>query len=335
MARSDHGVTCRQALHDLDLARLAQAHFHRHPLRDQDAGLVTGHHLDHKSAPTLRDDGLFGNDQGVCAGAEHRVDAGEHARAQLLLTVVDAAAHPHRAAIGLDQGVHRLNDGRERPARQSVHCQLGFLTRPNLGLETLRQTEVEQHGIDVFHVDHVGTIFEVIAHVDLLEAGDAIKWGQHLQALQRGLGQRQLGAGDLQGCGALVQRALADEVLRHQLLVALVVGLGDRQLRTRLRHLGLLQLVFELHHQLALAHALAFVEENLFDAPSDFGAQHHALARAQTAHGLGLVHQAHAFHFGDFHRRRPACATCRPGPWWAAGCTRRGTSRAALSRRSC
>ena len=225
----------------------------------------------------MRNDRLLRDDQGVVTRAKDRVHAGKHARAQLLLAVVNTAAHTHRAAIGLDQGVHRLNNGGEGAARQGVHRQLGLLASADLGLETFGQTEVEQHGIDVFHVDHVRAVFEVITHVDLFEAGDAVKRCQHLQALQRGLGQCQFGARDLQGRCALVQRSLADEVLRHQLLVALVVGLGNRQLGTGLRHLSLLQLVFELHHQLALAHTLAIAEKNLFNAPTNFRAQHHPL----------------------------------------------------------
>ena len=327
MTCRDHRVTGRQTFHNFHLARLAQADLDRHTLGHAHIGLVTLHHLDHEGAPALRDDGLFGDDQGVFPGAKHSVDAGKHARAQLLLAVVDTATHANRAAIGFNQRVHGLHDGRERPPRQGIHRQLRFLTRSDLGLKTLRQTKVEQHRIDVFHVDHVRAVFEVIAHVDLLEACDAIKRSQNLQALQRGLCQRQLRARDLQGCSALVQRALADEVLRHQFLVALMVGLGNGQFCTRLSDLGLLQLVLQLHHQLTLAHALAVVEENLFDAPTHFRAQHHALARAQTAHGLGLVNQSHALDLSDLHDRRPACSACRPSPWRTSGrstgCSRR------------
>ena len=117
MACGDHRVTGRQAFQNFHFAWLAQTNLDRHTLGHKHIGLVTGHHLDHEGATALRDDGLFRDDQGVFSGAKHRVDAGKHAWAQLLLAVVDAAAHPDRAAIGLDQGVHRLHDGRERTAR--------------------------------------------------------------------------------------------------------------------------------------------------------------------------------------------------------------------------
>ena len=226
----------------------------------------------------MRDDGFFGHDHGVFTRTKHRIDAGKHARAQLLLAVVDATAHPHRTAIGLNQGVHRLHDGGEWPAGQSVHGQLRSLSRPDLGLETLGQTEIQQHRIDVFDVDHVRAIFEVIADVDLAQTGDAIKRRQHFQALQSGVGQGELGLGNFQCSRAFIHRALADEILRHQFLVAFVVRLGDRQFGFGLGELGRLQLVFKLDHHLALAHALAVVEKDLFDPAAHFGPHHHPLA---------------------------------------------------------
>ena len=193
MTCSHHGVACGQAFQNLDLARQAQADLHRHPFRNQDFGLVSGHNLDHKGAAALRNDGLFGDHQRVVTHPEHRVDPGKHAWTQLLLAVVDAPTNTHRAAIGLDQGVHRLHDGREGSTRQGVHRQLGLLTCTDLGLKALGQTEVDQHGIDVFDVDHVGAVLEVITHVDLLETGDTVKRRQHFEALQSGIGQGQLG----------------------------------------------------------------------------------------------------------------------------------------------
>ena len=209
------------------------------------------------------------------------------------------------------------------------------MTSPNLGLETLGQAEVEQHGIDVLDVDHVRAVLEVIAHVDLFEARDAVKGGQHFQALQGGLGQRQLGARDFERSPAFVNGALADEVLRHQLLVALVVGFGNRQLGLGLSDLGALQLVIELHHHLALAHTLAVVEENLFDPTAHFGAQHHALTRAQTAHGLGFVHQRDRLDLGHLDRRGPCGATGPAltsgwGTWACRGSRSSGLSTARL-----
>ena len=274
---SDDGVTLSQALQNFDFAGLAQTCFHGHALRHQGVGFVARHNFDHKGAAALRNDGLFGNDQSVFARTKNGCHAGEHAGAQLLLAVVNAGTHTHRATIGLDQGVYRLHHGRERTAGQGIDAQLCFLSGANLGLKTLGQSEVEQHRIHVFHVDHVRAIFEVIAHVDLLEAGGAVKGGQHFQALQSGLGQRHLGARDFEGRGAFIQRTLADEVLGHQFLVALVVGLGNGQLGFGLRQLRLLQLILKLHHHLAFAHTLAVGEINALDASAHFGTHHDAL----------------------------------------------------------
>jgi hypothetical protein len=79
----------------------------------------------------------------------------------------------------------------------------------------------------------------------------------------------------------LVDRALADEVLRHQFAVALQVGARDAGLRFGLLQLGLLQRVVQLHQQLAALDALAVGEAQRRHAAADLGAQHHALARLQ------------------------------------------------------
>ena len=126
-----------------------------------------------------------------------------------------------------------------------------------------------------------------------------------------GARQRQLGPRDLEVGGALVDGALADEVLRHQLLVALVIGLRDRQLGLGLLHLGQRQLVIELHQQLAAPHALAIVEVQLRHAAADLGAQHHALARAQAADRLRFVGELDDFDPCHFHGRRTRGPGCR------------------------
>ncbi len=91
-----------------------------------------------------------------------------------------------------------------------------------------------------------------------------------------------------------------------------MVGLCNGQLGLRLRQLSGGQLVLKLHEQLAFAYALSVVEQNLFDTAPHLRAQHHTLTRAQTAHGLGFVHQRHGFDFGHFDRRRTGTASgCR------------------------
>jgi hypothetical protein len=113
---------------------------------------------------------------------------------------------------------------------------------------------------------------------------DAVEGRDDAHACQLGLGQRHLGLGHFQRRGALVDRTLADEVLGHQLAVALQVGAGDAGLRLGLLQLRLLQRVVELHQQLAAAHALAVAETQRRDAAADLGPQHHALHATQRAH---------------------------------------------------
>ena len=199
-----------------------------------------------------------------------------------------------------------MNDGGEFTARQSIKADLGFLTRFDFGLKAFSQTEVEQHRIDVFHVDHVSAIFQIVAHVDLTQACHAIKRSEDFQTLKRGLSQGQFGLGHLQ-CGfAFVQGTLADEILRHQLFVARVIGLCNGQLGLGLHHLCCRQLVIKLHQDLALFDTLTIFEQNLADASTHFRAQNNALVRTQTAHRLSLVHNFGLLDFGNFH----GCGFC-------------------------
>src|SRR5574343_585196 len=181
VAGGHDGIVGLQTFGDLHLARLTHAGFDGHPLGHQGVGLVTRHHLDHKGFAALRHDGFLGHGKCLLAHAKHGVHAGEHARAQLTLAVVDAAADADRAAVGVDQRVHRLHQRNERLARQGVHTQLRFLTGLDLALETLGQAEVHQHRINVFDVDDVRAVLEVITHADLLETGHAVKRGHDFQ----------------------------------------------------------------------------------------------------------------------------------------------------------
>ena len=130
--------------------------------------------------------------------------------------------------------------------------------------------------------------------------------------------------GHLQVRSAFIERALADEVLRHQLLVALLVGQRNRQFRQALLNLGQGQLVIKLHQHLPFAHALTVGEIELGDAPTHLRAQHHAPARTQTAYRLGVVRELHNFHFGDLYRRW----LCACGGTGAALCWRSSRGRA-------
>ncbi len=205
MTGGDDGIAHFKPFEHFNLAGLADTQFDRHTLRHQRIRFVTRDHFDHKTAAPLRHDGFFGNDHGLVALAEHRIHAGEHARTQLLLTVVDAPPHTHRPAIGIDQRVHGLHRGSKGTAWQRIDRELRFLTGPDLGLKALWQTEVHQHRVGVFDVDHVGTVFEVVAHVDLAQTGDPVERGHDLQSLQSGLGQRQLGLRDLQAGTTFVE----------------------------------------------------------------------------------------------------------------------------------
>ncbi len=91
----------------------------------------------------------------VSSLTKDRIDTCKHTGAQLHLSVVDTTTHAHRAAIGINQGIDGLYDGREFTAGQSIHGDLRFLPRFNFGLETLWQTEIKQNGFNVLDVDHV------------------------------------------------------------------------------------------------------------------------------------------------------------------------------------
>ena len=313
LAGHHHCVVGRQPLKHLYLARAAHAQLDFHPLRDFAFGAV--HQLEHKLPTALGHDGFLRNDLGFLACAKHRAHARKHARAQLHAPVVNAGTHAQRATVGVNQGVYGLHHSLKFTARQGVHIDLGHLPTANLGLKAFGQAVVHEHGVNVFQVHHLGAILEVVAQVDLAYTHRAVKWGQNTQACGRGLGQRQLGIGHLEvGC-ALVHGAAADEVLLDQFAVAVEVALRNRQLGLGLLDLSGRQLVVELHQELPLAHAVAIAEVELSDAAANFGLDDHPLARAQTAHGLDIVHQPEHLHLGHFHGGLAAT--------WAPACTTR------------
>ena len=197
--------------------------------------------------PALGHDGFLGDDQGVITLTKHGVNPRKHAWAQLQAPVVNAGTHANRAAIGVNQRIDRQHRGRELATWQGVQFDHGRLTASDFGLKAFGQTVVHKNGIDVFDVDNVSTIFEVVTDADRANAGQTVKGGNDFQTCCRGAGQSQFGLSDLLGGSAFVQRAAADEVLRHQIFVSLVVGQGDVELGLRLLHLGGGKLVVKLH----------------------------------------------------------------------------------------
>ena len=261
----------------------------------------------------MRNHRFLRDHQGALTLAKNSRHPRKHAGAQSHLPVVNTATNTHRAAIGVDQWVHRLHHRREPLTRQCIkadHCRLAFF---DLVLKALGQSEINKHGINVFDVHHVGAVFQVVTDIGRANAGDAVKRRKHLQPCGRSPGKCQLGVRHFQIGRAFIDRTLADEVLLDQLLIALVVGQRNGKLGLALLHLRELKLVVKLHQQLSFFDAVTIAEVELCDASTDLGAHDHPLARAQAAHRLGVVGQAADFYLGHFHTRRPRCrcATCR------------------------
>ena len=87
-----------------------------------------------------------------------------------------------------------------------------------------------------------------------------------------------MGLCDLQIGLAFIKRALGNKALGNQILVALMVGLGDGHLRLRLLNLCALQSVIELHQHLSFAHLAAVGKTQSDNAARDFRSQHDVLA---------------------------------------------------------
>ena len=87
-----------------------------------------------------------------------------------------------------------------------------------------------------------------------------------------------MGLCDLQIGLAFIQRTLGNKAFLHQVLVAFVVGLGDRHLCLRLLNFGSLQGVIELHQHLPFTHLAAIGKTQSDNAARDFRSQHGVLA---------------------------------------------------------
>ena len=154
-----HGVARLQAVEYFNLARPAQAHFDLYPLSS--SGLLgrARQELDDKLLAALRNNGLFRHHPGVVALAKHGIDPGKHAGPQLPLPIVNTAAHAHRTAIGINQGVNRLHLRLVLAAWQRVNVQQSGLPRFDLALKAFWQTKINKHRLSVFQVNDVCTVF--------------------------------------------------------------------------------------------------------------------------------------------------------------------------------
>ena len=205
MASHHHGVAKLQAIKHLDLARAAQTQFDFNPLADTALRRVARQQPDDKLLAALRNNRFFRNHARVLTHTKHRIDPRKHAGAQLQLAVVNAAANADRTAIGVNQRVNRLNFCGVFAARQRVHIEHGGLAAFDFGLKAFWQPEVDENRINVFDVDDVSTVFQVVAHIDLANARNTVKRGNNFQTLCGRFGQSQLGLRNLQVGSAFVQ----------------------------------------------------------------------------------------------------------------------------------
>ena len=232
--------------------------------------------------------------------------------------------HPNGAAIDIDQRIHRLHLGFEGAARHGIDVQLHHLTGDHFALVALGQAEVHIQSANVFQVDQIGAVFDIVTDVDVANAHGARKMRHDAHAIQAGARQSQLGLRHLQTRTTFIEHALGHKVLRHQVLVALVVGTGNGHLGQGLLHLGALQSVIQLHQQLTRAHPVAIGETQGQHATGHLRAQHHVLARAQSPHSLGIVADADFADLSHLNAHGTRAARCAP----ARACsTRRSTTR--------
>ena len=184
---NDDDIALSQPLGDLDPARAADTHLDLYALRNFAVLFRAVHHLDDKHAGALRDDRFFGHHQRARAFAKDGGDAGKHTRSQAQTAVVDAGAHAHRAAVGIDQRVDGLHQRHELAPRQGVEVHIGALALANLRQEALGQPEVDEHRVDILDIDDVSAVLQVIARVHAANARHAVKGGHDLQSGRRGL----------------------------------------------------------------------------------------------------------------------------------------------------
>ena len=93
--------------------------------------------------------------------------------------------------------------------------------------------------------------------------------------------------------------------MRHQFLVALQIGLGDRYLRHTLPNFSPLQGIVQLNQHLPFTHFGAVAKAQDLDPARHLGAQHDTLAGAQRTDGLRVVLEQHLFNPPDFYASRP------------------------------
>ena len=263
---------------------------------------------DNKLLARLRHDGFLRHHTSIIPLAKNSVDARKHARAQLQAAVVNASPHTNRTTIRVNQRINGLQDSSELTTRQGIQLRRSQLPATNFGLKALGQAVVHKNSFNVFNIDNVSAVLQVVANVDHADTRQAVKRCQDLQTRSGCVGQRQLGLGHLQSSSAFVYATAADEILLCQFLIALVVSHRDAELSLRLLHLRLRQTVIQLHQQLTDFDTVAVAKVELRDASTDLRPEHHALTRTQRANSLCVIHQLHDFNLGDFNGRLASAA---------------------------
>jgi hypothetical protein len=126
--------------------------------------------------------------------------------------------------------------------------------------------------------------------------------------------KHHLGLRHLRGALRLLDAAAADEALRLQFQLPPHGAVGGGGLRQRLRQLGLLHAVVQLHQQLPLADARTVAHVQAHDAPRHLGPQQGGLGGAQRAHGLRGVERRLLPDRRQLHRhRRRSASRCSTG----------------------
>ena len=189
MSRRHHRIAGLKPGHDFNFAGAAKSDLDFHPLGGARFTVRSIDQPDDILLAALRNNRLFGYHARVFPHAENGVDAREHARPKLQLPVVHTAANADRAAIRVNQRINRLQLGRVAATRERVDVKNSHLAPFNFALKTLWQTEIDVDGIDVFNVDNVSAVLEVVPHIDQANAGYTVERCQNFQPRRSGPGQ--------------------------------------------------------------------------------------------------------------------------------------------------
>ena len=232
----------------------------------------------------------------VLLGRQQNAGAGKHAGAQLAVVVGDVRLHLDQAALVVDGRFDGADVALELAMRVGIHVDQDVLIQANAGDIGLRHGEAQAHHAGVFQPDDIGTRLQVLTEEDVAQADYAGKRCAHFAAGDGRFQTLDIGLEGAVGRLGVVQLVAGDGSLGEQVLIAIELGLGRRQLGHGGAQVGLLDAGIQAQQQLIRLDGITRLEGDAVDGAGLLGRQGYPLVGFDETDGLDGRHPVAGLH---------------------------------------